>query len=238
MTKKIYIISTLICLLATMAKAQEVKTYTLNVNDFSSLQVIDDLNVVYRNNADSAGMVTFRTDVNDIVSAMVFTNNKNKLRIEKNLDNSTNIAKFPVITVYSSFLQSVENFGDSSVTVNAPAPCEYFKAKVIGNGSIIVNGIYATQTEGILDTGRGYMLLEGTTKAVKLKNVGTGMIDAAPLKASTGTVSIFGTGHVKCNVENELTIKGMGTGKIYLVGNPKVKKRSLGSIRIVKENDD
>lgn len=40
-----------------------------------------------------------------------------------------------------------------------------------------------------------------------------------------------------CWVINDLNVKGLGSGKIYLKGDPKVKNRTLGSIKVVKMDE-
>lgn len=207
--------------------------YTVDVGDFNELQVVDPINVVYRCNPDSAGMAVF-TCPSNVVQSIIFSNKKNKLRIERNMDVDTPVNELPAITVYSNYIQSVENTGDSTVYVCSPAPGALFKAKVIGNGRIVATDIHATQTEGTLDTGKGTIVLEGVTRVAKFKNVGKGTIDASDLKSESCSVKILGLGPVKCQVSNELEVMGMGSGKIYVTGNPKVKKRAIGSIEIIK----
>lgn len=210
----------------------EVQTYALNVREFTKLQVIDDLNVLYKSNPDSAGLAVFTCE-NNVVRAIMFSNNNDKLKIEKNLDDDMNVEQFPLITVYSTNLIQADNCGDSLLIVESPAPGSVLKAKVIGNGSLVVNNIHSTQVEGALETGRGYLEMNGITRNVKLKNIGTGKINATALEAETGTVTVLGTGPVACFVTEELTVKGMGTGKVSVKGSPKVKKRSIGSIEVL-----
>ena len=50
-------------------------------------------------------------------------------------------------------------------------------------------------------------------------------------------IIIGGTGSVDCWVINDLNVKGLGSGKIYLKGDPKVKNRTLGSIKVVKMDE-
>lgn len=216
-----------------MCRAETVETYRLDMKDFTEIQVIDGLNVVCLCNPDSAGIVSFSC-AKDIVPSIFFSNKNGKLKVQRNVDVVTPDTSFPTITVYSSALQSVENYGDSLVTVDSPTPGELFKVRVIGNGTITATNIHATRTEGTIDTGKGHIVLGGATRAVKLKNIGTGRIEASGLSAETGVVTILGTGPVDCSVSEELTVKGMGTGKVYVIGKPKIKKRSLGTIEIIE----
>lgn len=222
-----------LALIATVAvQAAEPQTYRLDVKDFGELQVVDDINVVYRSSADSAGFAVF-TATPDAVSHLMFTNNKNKLKIQVNADSNKAVPALPVVTVYSNYLVSVENSGDSTVTVHSPAPGAQFKARVVGNGTLLVNNIHSTKAEGKMDTGKGHLVMSGVARAVDFRNIGTGRIEAGNLTADNGAVTILGTGPVDCAVKDELVVKGMGTGKVYVKGTPKVKNRSLGTIKVI-----
>lgn len=215
--------------------AEEMQSHTIDIGDFSVIQVIDDINVIYKTNPDSVGKAVFRS-VAEAVPSIVLSNTKNKLKIELNLEIDIPKSEIPTLTVYSSFLVNAENWGDGVLSIENPAPGAQFKTRVIGNGKLIARGLYVTQTEASLDTGKGEIILEGTTRTINFKNIGTGTINASELKAESGNVKIYGTGSVLCDVKDELVVSGMGTGKVYLYSNPKVKKRTLGSIDIITEN--
>lgn len=221
-----------VALMTTGAYAAEPQTYRINIQDFNELQVMDGLDVVYRCNPDSAGMAVF-TCTPDVVPVIIFSNNKSKLKVQVNSDTRPLPAQFPVITVYSNYLSSVENSGNGTVRVESLAPGALFKARIIGNGTLIADNIHATQTEGNLDTGKGRLVLNGETRSAKFKNIGTGTIEAADLKSESASVTILGTGPVKCQVSQELNVKGVGSGKVYVKGNPQVKKRSIGKIEVI-----
>ena len=216
--------------LLTWAQSDD-RPYILDVGDFNTLQIIDDLTVTHRCNPDSAGLAVL-TGHPVSIKSVFFTNKGNKLKIELNVDDGYTIASTPSITVYSNFLNYAENCGDSTLSIISPAPGASFKVKVIGNGKIIATGIHATQTEGSLNTGKGTLVLEGVTKAAKFKNIGTGRIEASDLEAQTATITILGTGAVDCYATEELVVKGMGTGSIKVKGNPVIKKRVVGPINI------
>lgn len=216
----------------TSAFAFDEKTYVINVQDFNELQVIDNINVMHRCNPDSAGLAVFTCEPK-VVSDIIFSNNKNRLKIELNIDVELAGDTLPWVTVYSNSINYAENCGEKVLIIDSPAPGAKFKGRVIGNGTLIANNIHATQTEGNLDTGKGYLELNGLTRAVNLKNIGTGKINAKNLVAETGSITMLGTGPIECQVNDELVVKGMGTGKVYVKGTPKIKKRALGSIEII-----
>lgn len=119
--------------------AEELKRYEIDVKDFSELKVIEGLAVDYKCSEDSAGMAVFTTSP-DMASLLMFTNNKNKLEIQISTD-GIDYQGLPKITVYSRFLNKVENSGDSLVRVLSVAPSPSFKARLIGNGTLSVHGI-------------------------------------------------------------------------------------------------
>ncbi|MGYP002515314860 len=202
--------------------------YELNVKPFDELQVVNNINVIYRCSNDSAGYVRFSCDP-EISSMVLFSNNKNKLKIELS-DEITDAQRhrLPTVTVFSSFLSKVENSGDSTVYVDTPSPASTFKARIVGNGTLIARGLRATTVEGKIATGHGHLVLAGEAQTVKLNNTGTGTIEAGTIKATIGRCTIYGTGTVDCWVTNELTVTGLGSGKIYLKGSPTTTNRTLG----------
>ena len=225
----------LLAIASELSVSAETASYTLDVNDFTELQAVDPINVIHRCNPDSAGKVTFSTE-KSTASKILFSNNKNKLKIEVDTADGP-IVERPVVTVYSTLLTRVENDADSTVTVISPAPGSYFKASVVGNGTVVVTDIHSTETQGKISTGRGSLKLSGITNTVKLNNTGTGSIDASELKADTGKCSIVGTGPVKCNVSKELTVTGLGSGTVTVTGNPPtIKNRTIG-VKVVNSEE-
>ena len=234
--KRIFL-SVVLCILTfSWVAAFNPERYTLNVGDFSELEIVDNISVIHRCNADSAGMAVF-TATSDVVPCLIFTNKKEKLKIEWNIDMNVPVTESPVITVYSKIIVSVENCGDNTVYVENPSPGALFKARVVGNGTIAVKNIYTTQTEASLDTGKGNIILEGTTRVSKFKNIGKGVINALNLQSDDCTVTLLGTGKIECFANRELTIKGMGSGSVYVKGNPAIKKRAIGSIDVIKTEE-
>lgn len=205
--------------------------YAVNMGDFGQLRVIDVLNVEYRSSADSAGYVVFDCEP-DIAPLILVSNDKFTLRLQAQTDVPV-MPRLPKITVYSTYLSSAENSGDSTLWVTNPAPNAELKLRVVGNGHIICRGIRSNLVEGKIDTGRGTLYMAGAANWAKLRTVGTGSIQAGALKAEKGSIFIGGTGSVDCWITGELTVTGLGSGKVYLKGTPKVKNRTLGTVKVV-----
>ncbi|MGM9865875.1 MAG: GIN domain-containing protein [Muribaculaceae bacterium] len=210
----------------------ETQRFAFNKGDFGKLRVNDNVNVEYVASADSAGYIVFECDPR-AASDMLFTLDKETLKIET-ADEDALRFRLPTIRVYSRFLSSVENSGDSTVYINSPAPGAEISLRVVGNGSIVAKGLHAGTVNAKIDTGNGSIVLGGEASVEKLRNVGAGTIQAGGLKAQSAQIIIGGTGSVDCWVTDDLSVKGLGSGKIYLKGDPKIKNRTLGSIKVVK----
>lgn len=225
--KKVYLSIVLALSAVTGSFGAELTRYELDVNDFSELKVIEGLNVDYKCVPDSAGKAVFMTTP-DLASVLMVSNNKGKLEMQISTD-GIDYKNLPVITVYSNFLTRVENSGDSTVRVLSVAPGPQFKAKVIGNGRLVVRNINATQVDANLSTGNGQLVLYGKCQSAKYSLTGTGSIQADDLKAVSVKCRSTGTGTIGCYVTGELTVVGMGSGKVYYAGKPeKITTRSVG----------
>ncbi|MDE6109223.1 MAG: DUF2807 domain-containing protein, partial [Muribaculaceae bacterium] len=167
--------------LAATAAAQT-QQYSLKLDDFSNLQVTDGINVVYHTGTDSAGIVTYEC-TSEMADKLIFESGKNRLKVQVAIDEGATPVGLPTVHVHSASLAKVENSGDSTVTVLLDGPLTNFSAVVVGNGSLIVKGIYASRVNGRISTGNGHLVLSGRAAAVNLNNIGTGSIEAGALDA-------------------------------------------------------
>lgn len=231
--KKILLTLATALLSAVVSSAATPQKYTMDVKDFTALSVVDGINVIYKASTDSAGLVTFTTRP-ELAPMILLSNNKGTLKVQLQNDGTYFLKNLPTLTVYSAFLSKVENSGDSTVTVNSPAPSAELSLRIVGNGRIEASGLHATRIEAKTDAGKGHFALSGQASWVKLRTVGTGSIEAGALKAEKGSIFVGGTGSVDCWITGELTISGLGSGKVYLKGTPKVKNRTLGTVKVVE----
>lgn len=209
------------------AFAQEHTRYELDVKDFSELKVTDAVNVDYVCNPDSAGKAVFFAKP-DVASRILFVPSNNKLEIQLSPAENNYPAELPKVTVYSSYLTFAENSGDSTLRVMSVAPGPKFRARVIGNGRIVVRNVKATQVDASLDTGKGSVVVYGEATTAKLSCTGTGTIQADELKAVNIKCSLWGTGSIGCAPSETLSVMGAGSGTVYYRGKPSIKNRSLG----------
>lgn len=229
------IIALIIALTACAIHAQTDR-YVTNVKDFTEITVAGNINVVYRNSIDSAGIAIYVCD-KATASAMTFSNNKNKLKLQVISD--TPLKEIPTVFLYSTSLSKAENWGDSAVTISKNAPSSEFQAKVIGNGKIAVRDIHATEVKASVKAGAGSICLQGKAQKATFTIMSSGCVDAADLNVTDAKCMMWGTGSIYCNASNELKIYGMGSGDVYYNGEPNnIKNRAVGVTAIEMLGDD
>ncbi len=212
---------------AASARAEEAADYRLDVHDFDQLKVTDAINVEYYCSEDSAGWAYF-TCPPSVAEHLLFSNNKSQLHIQVDLLQPV-ADDLPTLRVYSRTLSKVENSADCRITVTDPQPVQNFKARIVGNGMIVIKGLEAGSVDAGINTGKGHMVISGKASRVKLSNVGTGPMEAGALQGASVKVVLLGTGNVDCWATESLSVYGAGSGKIYYVGKPqKIVNRSLG----------
>lgn len=224
-------------LMMTTATALAQTRNVVNVGDFTSLKVNNNINVIYRANAEKAGTAEFYAAAG-WTSKFIFGNDK-KGQLSIQLADYTITTGVPTVTVYSTTLQEVINQSDSTVTIDSIPPMPIFKAKTNNNGTITIHGLNTTTTELKEATGKGHIYADGVTENLECKLVGTGQIQALDLEAHTISCGISGSGHIYCHSSGgELKIKGIGSGKVHYKGSPsKIKLRKLGSVKAIPYTD-
>lgn len=211
-----------------LAAAAQTKDYMLKLDDFEDLRVVDGINVEVRCSEDSAGMVTFSCKP-EMADMLMFESGKGRLKMQVALDDGGPVQGLPTVHAYCKTLTRVENSGDSTVAVHLTGPQTAFKARVIGNGTIVAEGIYTNSAEGRISTGHGHIVLNGRAARVKLSNIGTGPIEAGALNAKEVKCWVLGTGNIDCHATENLTVMGAGSGTVYYTGAPKsVTNRTIG----------
>lgn len=208
----------------------EPQRFSLKVADFSTLKVVDPVNVDYRSSADSAGYIVFDCDP-ATASYLLFEPGKKKLSVKVSTDYLPHIP-LPTVTVYSSFLDKIENSGDSLVRAFAPRCDEKFSAKLIGNGRLVIHGVDAAEVNGKIETGKGTLIIDGECTYTSLSSTGKGHIQADELQAIDGKCSLWGTGSIGCNVRGKLSVVGLGSGTVFYRGQPREIINNGGGIKL------
>lgn len=203
---------------------------TLQTHDFQELRVRGPLNVEYVSSPDSAGLIVISGPVEEQLSWVEASGNNRKLTLKMEIpaEQPTTPRNLPSVRVYSSYLTKVDNEGDSTLIVNSPAAGAQFSARIIGNGRISVRNIKAGEVNGSILSGHGVIALSGDCNKASLKLTGTGVIQADALRATEAFVWCTGTGTVGVWAVKNLTIKGAGSGTVYIKGTPDIKQKTMG----------
>lgn len=226
-------------LLVVLACPAQVTRHEFQVGNFNRLSVLDDINVNYRCNADSAGFAVFSC-TQEIANHLMFTKNSNgrlSIQVDDTYERQSNL---PTITLYSSSLDEVENSGDSTLRISGLPPMKAFKVRLIDNGKVIARDIRASKLELQILSGKGKIIAQGSCDDLALRLVGTGEIQADDVVATNVSCRIMGTGTIGCDVNGgELKVSGSGTGKVYYKGSPsKVTVRKLGTIKAIPMDEN
>lgn len=226
----------LFCITVASSYANPPETYRINMGAFDKINVVDNVNVVYRCQPDSAGYIVYSGD-DRFADAFILSNSKGKLKIQVNTDD-VDSPDLPVIYAYSDFLTYVENSSDFLISVENPCPVPKFETKLIGNGKIDVSGVKASHVDINFMTGNGKISVSGKTDKVSIKIVGTGIIQTDELEAKEVDCKIMGSGTIGCWPLDLLSVKGIGSTKIYYKGNPQIKKVGGGKLFPLSSIDD
>jgi hypothetical protein len=228
------LISVILIAASWFAIGAQQQRHEIKVGDFNRLTMIDNINVNYSCNADSAGLAVF-TCSQEIADALIFSLSGNgRLSIQVN-DDFERLKNLPTLTLYSSTLDEAENAGDSTMRIAGLPPLKSFKVRLTDNGKVIVRGVRASQLELQILSGKGKIIADGSCDNLSLRLIGTGEIQADRVQAGSVSCRIMGTGTIGCDVrDGELKVSGSGTGKVYYKGNPsKVTVRKLGTIKAI-----
>lgn len=236
MIKKLSIFAMIIiATVAATAQDGKMSRYQVKVGDFKVLRVVNDINVDYVSNPDSAGLVVFYATPEKVNAFMFDNNGKGKLSIELSTDEALAPKGLPTLRVYSKFLQEAQNDGDSLLQVLKVQGAPKLKFKVVGNGTLRAYDLDASTVEAMLNTGSGTVEVKGTCTEAVLKATGSGNVIADQLSATNAKCTILGTGTIKCKVNGgPLSIRGSGSGKVIYSGKPtEIKSLQIGSIKAI-----
>lgn len=222
----------LIAVLAALGAAAESQAF--KVDRFQRLKVTGPLDVDCIYCPDSVGTIIVDAPVPSQmpwVDAQV-KGDKLKLRLILPDDMRMGVVdapgELPSVRVYTNYLTSVENEGDSTVRVMTATNVPEFKAVLIGNGRLSVRGIDAEKLTGKVLAGRGIMVLNGNADRATFKLAGVGTIQADGLTCREATVRNTGTGAIGVHATEKLKISGLGSGTVYVKGTPDIKKHAAG----------
>lgn len=135
-----------------------------------------------------------------------------------------------VYAVTAVGIDSVDVAGSGDV-IAPDVESDDFEAEVSGSGGVFLTDLDTDQL--MLDvSGSGQIEVSGIAGSISVRISGSGGVDAEALAASTGTVSISGSGDAVVNVTDHLDAEVAGSGSIEYTGNPTVESEVSGSGKI------
>lgn len=208
---------------------------TLKVDRFQQIRVVGPVNVDCIYNPDSVGYIKVNADTRDYMPWVEASTKGDKLKIQLRMPDDMRHGVIPTpdnlpsVKVYTNYLTGVSNEGDSIVRVITSTNVPSFNARLIGNGYMSVRGIDTERLTVELLSGNGTLAIHGRANSENIKLAGVGTIEADGLEAETAKVVLVGTGNIGVWAKEKLTVRGTGTGTVYLKGTPEVtKKLALG----------
>lgn len=206
-----------------------------NVGQFTTLLVQDSVNVVYRNDPQLNGTVRWISGDHEVDDPLIINNNNGTLKIQVSTDDfddseASLYPDCPTLYVYSDFLNKILNYSDAQIIVESPAKCPKLEISLVGNGITNVSGIDATEVYAKITAGMGTVTLSGHCDKATFRMTGTGTIQADELKAESISCKIFGGGTIGCSPSDNLSVRGIGSTKIYYSGNPNISHKGGGKL--------
>lgn len=217
--RKIFSILTLMITVFTVSG----KEFTLPVGQFSKVQVDDNVNVIYIGGDGTPSRVRYEGD-QDFARAFIITQKGDKLRIQVETEFVEN-PNLPTLYIYSDFLKSASISSESTLKIDASAPCSEISLSLMGNGTIVANNMKATKISAAVKTGNGTISIQGHCQTAKFTMLGSGTIQADQLEATEVNCTVIGNGSIGCWPVNKLKVLGVGTTKIYYKGDPEIDKK-------------
>ena len=204
------------------------KQFTMPVGQFSKLSVDDSVNVIYVGGDGSPSRATYDGDAK-YAHAFLITHKGDKLRIQVETA-YVGDPELPTIYVYSDFLKNASLSADATLTLKSVAPTSELSVSVMGNGTLIADGLKVTKIGAAIKSGNGTISLSGHAQTADFTMVGNGTIQADRLQAVTVNCKILGQGSIGCWPDEHLKVRGIGNTKIYYKGTPEIEKKGGGKI--------
>ena len=173
------LISALMFVITSLMAGAQATRHEVKIGDFKRLAVVDGINVNYRCNPDSAGIAVF-TCPQEVADMMMFSVSASGRVTIQFVDGAKLPPQLPVMTIYSSSLEEVENAGDSTLRLSGLPMMPLFKVRLLDNGKIIARDLKASKLELQLLSGKGKIIASGvmsmaetsrSTAAVRVKSI-------------------------------------------------------------------
>lgn len=222
--KKLRLVIMALALFTSLSVVAQVKDFDVNVGEFTKLVIDNNIDIVYKPSKTLAGHVQFKATKKVADNLFFINNGKKKLTIQV-AEDMMGKDQTPKLTIYSSTLEFIENNADSTVIVQVPKGLKEFTAVSSGNGDTKLEDVDVEKLTVRIKTGWGDIYASGKCDQLVVRGLGSGDLNVQELKARTADVRYTGTGVVRCDVTDELKLKGMGSAKVLCKKTPaKVSK--------------
>lgn len=225
--KKLSFVIMALAMFTSLSAVAQVEDFDVNVGDFTRLVVDNNIDVVYKPSSTLAGHVQFKT-TKRVANNLIFINTGNKKLTIQVSEDMMGRDKTPQLTVYSNTLEFVENNADSTVIVQVPKGLKEFTAVSSRNGDTKLEDVDVEKLTVRIKTGWGDIYASGKCDELLVRGLGTGDLNVQELKARKANVRYTGTGVVRCDVTDELAVKGAGGAKVLYKNLPaKITKAKI-----------
>lgn len=206
-------------------------TKELKVDDFYRVKINRAFNIVYHHSKDSAGLIRIYGEEN-ILDEVKPVSKEGTLEI-KFVNTSKREYGVIILDVYSSDLQEVQSDAGGVFETSGSLSGSELNILLMGNGLIRCNNLDYGIVKARIMTGSGDIFLSGTCRDARLSVAGSGEIKGHELKARDVSCNITGNGSIGCWGEENLKAFITGKGDVFYKGKPVIKKRGIGSGRVV-----
>lgn len=142
-----------------------------------------------------------------------------------------NVDKLDIELIVSS-LDEITLNGSGRIKSISQLKADDMELKINGSGNILTE-VFASEITASVN-GSGNIIINGTVKDANIEINGTGDFKGLALDAFTSDIEINGSGNVRLNVKNDLSVNIKGSGSVYYLGEPNIRTKIDGSGEVKK----
>ena len=193
-----------------------------SIGSFHQIELYGNVDVVCHVSDDTTGIIRFSNPKYRNLFYITHKEGTLTISVMQEFEGSPDL---PKIEVFTDSLSSVENSYDRMLKITGTVTSGSFKAKQQGNGTIMIDSLQSDKVSLSSTAGKGTVeILSGKCCSLSCKITGAGSILAREFEADKVSCRFFGGGKIICSPINTLSVFGIGSTKVYYIGNPKIKK--------------
>lgn len=198
----------------------EATHHQLTVDSYDKVSASSNINVLYKQMADSANFVNIYAPVTEVENLNIEVKN-GTLKIRRNgplLEYDGVI----IITIYTPTLSEVKCKSGAIFTTEGEVESTSLQLKVIGNSMIRAPRLNCGSLYAKNGIGQGDIIIGGVANYAEYKVIGNGDISAHKLEAKNIKCYISGKGNIGTKATKSLYVKCIGQGKAYQDGEVEI----------------